>query len=526
MENRLERLKHENGVLKEKLALLNKENKFLRRGYEDSVKLLRDFPGAMILVQEGKVILTNDATLNQLGYTEQEILGRSFLDFVHANAFDYVKKLHQRRIAGKSVPDRYETYLVTKSGEPFCCEVRVKKIRHKGRRAFLVNLLDLDQRKQKEIQLRQSQKMEALARMAQGLSRELNDCLPILAEHAQHFEGLESFQNKSPTPYLEKIESARNLWNCINQQLRCLTKSKNERSDVALLDLRKIVKDAVAITSPRWKEEPESRGVKINVKAYLRTISPVEGHPKEILDAFVSLISNAIDALPDGGEIYLTTEESSGLAHAYIQDNGTGISDDIKEKIFDPFFTTRGESRFGMGLSLAQTIITRNKGEIEFISQKGHGTTFIVKLPLAKEAPRPRPRRAKNRIRNSSILIIAEESIVNDLLSQLLISKGGKITTSSTATEGLKLLTKNQFDLIILDVNTSDLEPASVIPEIKEIGVRAPIALIRPEQAEDYTDVFLKVGADVVIDRPLDMPKILSLVSEALAKNGQLEETF
>ena len=89
----------------------------------------------------------------------------------------------------------------------------------------------------------------------------------------------------------------------------------------------------------------------------------------------------------------------------------------------------------GLGLSLAQAIVNRHKGEIELISKEGQGTTFIIRLPLAPEKPRSKAKGAKKRIRGSNILIIAEEGIVKDLTTQLLVSKGGKVTTEMRVTE-------------------------------------------------------------------------------------------
>ena len=521
LKNRIERLRGENQELREKLATLKKESRSLQRALRDKSKLLTEFPGPMALIQGGEVILINDAALNQLGYTAEEILGRNFLDFIHPSSFEYVRDLHQRRIAGKPVPDQYETYLSTKSNEAWCCEIRVKKIRYQGRMAFLVNLIGLDQRKQKETLIRQSEKAEALARMASGLNRELSNCVPFLMERVLLDQGMKSPPDKTQDPLVKNIGAAVELGKIITQKLSCLTKSKNPRSDIALLDLKKIVKGAVAITRPNWNEFSESRGVKINVRTYLRILSPIEGHPTEIQDVFVAMISNAIDALPNGGEIYLTTEEGAGFAHAYIQDDGVGISDDIKDKIFDPFFTTKNESRLGLGLSLARAIVSRHGGEIEFISQKGQGATFIVKLPLAKQKTSPHPRRAKNRIRNSLILILAGDNIIKDLLSQSLQSRGGKITTASTSIEGLKILRKNKFDLIIAAPEKYNLEPRELIPRIKKIGGDTPIVLVNAREGKYSHEALQKLGADLVISRPLNMSRILPLVSEAVAMKSQ-----
>jgi nitrogen-specific signal transduction histidine kinase/CheY-like chemotaxis protein len=396
----------------------------------------------------------------------------------------------------------------------------VKKIRYQGRRAFLLHLTDLDQKKQEEEQLVRSQKSEAIVRMGLGLSREFKQCLSALKENPLFLENIESLGEAGITESLRRIEAITEKGDLITQQLDCLTKVEQQRSDLVLFDLRKVVKEAVSKTRPNWDGAAVRGGGKIHLKTYLRTVSPVEGDPKEIKDALTSIISNAVDALSDGGEIYLTMEESSGLAHVYVQDNGSGIRDDIKDKIFDPFFTTRGGAGTGLGLSLAYAIINRQGGEIEVMSQEGRGSTFIIKLPLARKASssKSKSRGAKKRVKDLHTLIIGDEDMVKDLLSQIFVSKGGKVTSVSTGMEGLKSLKKNKFDLVIADQNTPYLELSKIIARIKKIDRALPIALVNADEEKGKSVYSLKaLGADLVIGKPLDADRILSLVSKALA---------
>jgi PAS domain S-box-containing protein len=521
LENRVEKLKVQNLTLRKKLNALGKENKSLEKAVRDTRKLLRDIPGSVVLIQDGKIILMNETARDQLGYAEEEILGRNFLDFIHPDSVEYVKNLHERRISGKPVPDDYETYLVTRGGENLCCEFRVKKIRYQGRTAFLFDITGLDQRKQKEMRILRSQKMEALIRMATGLGRELDRLLSMLDEHGLRTQGIEPVEGKDLIRSLRKIEVARERGNFIIEQLSCLTMTQNESSDIVLLDLKKTVQNVVAATRPKWEGDIKDPGVRINIKTYLRALSPVEACPQEIQDALASIMLNAIDALPEGGEIYLTTEENNGFAHVYVQDNGVGIPDNIKDKIFDPFFTTKDETRMGLGLSLAYAIINRHKGEIEVMSREGQGATFIIKLPLAPETPPSRAKGAKKRIRDSNIVIIADEVIVKDLLSQLLVSKGGRVTTVSTGMECLKLLRKNRFDLVIADLDAAYLDAPVIIPKIKNMDKSLAVTLVNAVEEKGRSHRLKKMGADLVIGRPLDMDRTLSLISGVLATRSR-----
>lgn len=509
------RLEKENRGLKEKLAGLRNENRLLQKGLKESRKLLNDMPGATVLIQQKKVVFINEAARKRLGYTEEEIGELDLMELVHPDCVERIRILHQRRISGKSVPDQYETRLITKHGEALSCEIRVKKIRFQGRMAFLLNVTGLDQRKQMEMQLRHSQKMEALSRMASSIGREFKGFSKTLNECALGFQDTESVRDAKLVPWFATIEAAREKANFISDQLHCLTKAENECSDIILLDLSKIVQDAVAITSPRWKEDPERRGVKINLNSYLRNLSPIEGHSKEIRDVFVNMLLNAVDAVQDGGEIYLTIEEDYGFAYAYIQDNGAGIPGDIKDKIFDPFFTTKGSSRLGLGLSMAHAVINRHGGNIEVMSQEGQGATFIIKLPLAPKTPSPKTGYAKKNLKNSHILIIADEGIVKDLLAQLLVSKGCRVTGVSTHTEAIRIFGKHKIDFVIADLNMPYLESLRILKKIKEMEPTLPIALVNAEENGESVHALEKLGADIVLGRPLEVGKIISFFCEA-----------
>ena len=509
----VDRLKDKNQTLREKIAALKKENQIFQKALRESRKLFKDIPGAVTLVQDGKIILTNEGALKGLGNTEEEVLGRNFLEFIHPDSVEYVRNLHQKRLLGKSVPNQYETYLTTKNGETLCCEVLVKGVRYQGRRAFLLYIRGLDQRKKTETQLLRSQKMEAIVRMASGLSREFNDCLSILDDYALDHNSEGASSEVNPAELLRRIEVVREKGSYIRKKLTALARVESGVSNAELCDLKKIIRDAVASTRYLWKEDAEKRGIKVDVKTYLRDVSPVEGNPDEIKNIFVNMILNSIDALSGDGEIYLTTEESAGYAYVYIQDNGVGIPDDIKDQIFDPFFTINDGSKVGLGLSIAYAAIKRHGGEVEVMSHKVQGATFIIKLPIAQKHPSSKAGGVKKKINNSQILVIAKEGMVRDILSQLLVNKGGKVTTAYADIEWVKLLGKKKYDLVIADLNMSNLRSSKMISKIKKMHRDRPIILVNAEEGEEF-------GADLVIGKPLQMDRVLSLISEVLSNKG------
>jgi len=510
------RLRQENRGLREKIAQLKKESNVLQKELKNTWKLMSNTPAALFLVQQEKIIFANETACRELEYTRKEIYAKTLPDLLHPDSISFANALQQKRPMDQILPDQDETFLTAKSGQILCYEVRVNKIRYQGKTAFLLNMLNLDQRKAEEKRLTQSVKTEALVRIASGFSRELEDSMILLGEHIQEIQGLESPDNRLLRS-LGRIEAVREKGSFLSNHLNCLTKTEYDPSEITLLDLKKVLKKAVNISHPKWTAGSESNADNIKIKTYLRALSPVYGCKIELEDVFASIILNAIEAMPEGGEIYLTTEEHSGLAHIYCQDNGTGISDGIIDKIFDPFFTTKDGPRRGLGLTLAYAIIGRHEGDIRVISHQDRGSTFLIKLPLGGSAPLLKGKTKKKGLKDARILIIGEGGAVIDILYQLLTSKGSTSTIASSRYESLKLLRGNKFDLVIADQNAPHIETSKMIREIKRLQPDLPVALINARENPETRNTPIKMGADLTIGRPLDIDSLLSLLSSLLA---------
>ncbi len=518
--DRYEKVKAENQILREKLGTLKRETRDLQKVIKNNSKLFHSIPAGILLVQQGIIVDINRGALGHLGYAPEEVMGHNFLDFVHPEVKKNMKDLHNKRISGKRVPSQYETDLVTKDGERMSCEVRVKRIRFNGRRAFLVNLTLLERRKERERDHIQFTKREALGTMASGLHEKLNRDLRGISEKMQLVKRMTDSEDGALMKGLENIESASKEIINTARFLESLAATKPDPSDGALFDLRKVVKKAISQINPKLKDLAEKGKQKINLKTYLRSVSPIEGDPDEIQEMVLNLILNAVEAMPRGGDLYLTTEENAGYAHIYIQDSGVGIPAPIKDRIWDPFYSTKGKDRLGLGLSLSHAIVKRHKGEVELSSQKDHGTTFTVRLPVAKKDLRARPRPAKRKIKNAQILMIRDEDIVSELLSQVLVSRGHKVVMVSNGSEGLQKLTKKRFDLVLAD-SAADVGGVALIKKIEKIKKQLPFVLMKGRRVGEQLGATRESAFDLIIRKPLDMDKVVGQVEDLLRQKSR-----
>ena len=515
LEQRIDKLKQENSRLKEKLDRLRHDKQSITKALKDARKLLNEIPGAVILVQDERVILSNEYAWRQLGYSEEEILSCELPNLVHPRSVKFSAKIQHQWGLSRPVPDRFEIFMRKKDGEALCCEVNWKKIRFQGRGAYLINALDLEQRKREEKELRRDQKTLALAQMASGLNRDFNRGLEIFEDQGKAYPDIQPIANKEVVRSLRRFDAMLEIGNAISHRMNCLTRPRYLDSEVAFFDPKDVIQEAVSITRPKW----EARGPgHINVNTYLRTLSPILGHPGELRDALVMLIFNAVDAMPDGGEVYLTLEENAGFAWIYIQDNGMGIPQEIKDRIFDPFFTTKDGVRMGLGLSLADAIVARHGGEIESLSQTGRGATFIVKIPFADSNAVSAEKRTKNNIRETQILMVSDGNIATDLLTQMFVAKGGKVVLAYSCVAGLKLLRKKKSDLVVVDLDTPDFKTFGIVRKIRKMAPWLPIVILDTGDSGKTAVDSGKLDVDLVIERPLEMTGVALRISEVIEK--------
>jgi PAS domain S-box-containing protein len=517
--DRFERLKTENQALKEKLVSSKRENNDLQKELRSRNRLLDSLPAGILLEQEGRIVAANREFLEDLDYTPEEVVGRRLLDFVPPDLKKKVRDLHDKRVSGRKVPSQYELDLVTKIGDRRCFEARIRKIRHHGRRAFVTNLTLLDKRKREESERFESKKREALMTMVSGLTRKMSQDAEVVSSGIQQIKEMVDSEHAALTKTLKHMESASKETLHTIGKLESLSVSKDVLAGDDPVDLRKVVKAAISVVNPIMQDYIETSKKEINLKTYLRSVTPIQGDPDEIQELISSLILNAVEAMPRGGDLYVTIEENAGYAHIYVQDSGVGISEAIKDRILDPFFTTKGKDRLGLGLSLAYAIVKKYKGEMEFTSKNDQGTTFSVRFPTMTVDQVSNSRVSKKRAKHAGILIIEPEEILSRILLEVFLSKGHRVVVTDSVRQGLYILKKKNFDLILIDSGTADMKRDAVIKKIRKMNKDQPIALITDQVSEESPKPEERSGYELIITKPLDINKVLRDVEDVLSEH-------
>ncbi len=239
-------------------------------------------------------------------------------------------------------------------------------------------LKDITEKRKMEEQLLQTEKLRALGEMAGGIAHDFNNSLAIILGNTQLLiYTAPDGELKETLKTIEKVarESAQTV-----RRLLEFTR-KGSREELVEVDLNAVTRDAVELTRPKW-EGAESRGGRIETVLHLEDTLLVAGMLPELREVITSVISNAVEAMPEGGRLEIRSYQRDGKACIQISDTGSGMTEYVKGKIFEPFFTTKPFSNRGLGLSMSYGIIKRIGGEIKVESKPEQGTTFTIVLPI------------------------------------------------------------------------------------------------------------------------------------------------
>ncbi len=521
LKHRCEKLRAEKRTLRETIVDLKREHRNTVKTLREGWRLLEALPGGVVLIQDGKIAFMNKTARDALGSDEDEVQGHDFTEFFQPDVGAELQSRHRKRLSGRPVSNRYETRLVTRTGKVLWCEIRVKKILMGGRRAFLLNLIGLDERKEGEKRRAAAEKSEAITRMSRGLYHEIGGWFRISkkdrSNHPEEDRSIGSGKSADGAETPKKLEKG---WSLL-RELEWLGGMHTEEREASPYDLRKVVQDVVASAKNRWCTAGSDQENGIRIKSYLRALPTLEGRPEEMKYALTALVQNAVEALGGEGNIYLTTEESEGAAHLYIQDSGAGIPSEIEDRVCDPFFTTREKDRRGLGLSLARAIIRRNGGYLDLKSAGGGGTTCTVRLPIPAQASHGQRKKARVKMKDVPVLVVSTQDILRDLLSRWFSSRGCRVDATSTCGEAFQWVQRKEYGLLVVDTEDTDCRNLTgLLRKAEKLLLKTPVVLIQNPLRPGSANAGKHASGRLVLEKPLHMDRVHSVFLEALRERG------
>ena len=157
-------------------------------------------------------------------------------------------------------------------------------------------------------------------------------------------------------------------------------------SEVAALDLNTLVQEVVETTQPVWQDHARREGRPVEVRLELAPVPQIAARAAELREVLTNLTLNAVEAMPQGGQLTMRTWAEGGAVCVAVQDTGVGMTAEVQRRLFEPFFTTKGARGTGLGLSVSQALIKGHQGTLTVDSEPGRGTTFVIRLPVSSES--------------------------------------------------------------------------------------------------------------------------------------------
>jgi signal transduction histidine kinase len=234
--------------------------------------------------------------------------------------------------------------------------------------------------------LARTEKLRALGQMAAGVSHDLKNILNPLSLQLQLVGRAIAHGN-----YADATETVGEMTQVLRRGVQTIERLRDysrqsRESRAEQVDLDRLVHEASEIARPRMA----ARGGRMNrTREELGGAPPVLGRPGEIVSALVNLIINAIDAMPDGGTIWLRTGEADGGSWVEVADDGPGMSPEVEKRVFEPFFTTKGDEGTGLGLAMVYACVQRYGGSIQLKTAPGQGTSFRLWFPRSASVVPP-----------------------------------------------------------------------------------------------------------------------------------------
>ena len=440
-------------------------------------QLIRSAGEAIISVDRADRILAwNPAAERIFAAAEAEMLGTPITSVLPEAGYRRAKAA----LTAEQPVHTYEVRAPRRGGGEMELAVTLSALRGGGGEVegILAIVRDVTTQRELEAQMHQSEKLTALGQLAGGIAHDFNNLLQAILGYAE-------LMARNP----EKKELVHRGLSVIERAASDGSETVRRIQEFARLrpieaftsvDLNQVIREAVAITRPRWEQQAAQLGIRLDLFLDLPAVPLVLGRPAALSEVFTNLILNAIDAMPNGGVLRVSsTVEGNSWVSVEVADTGIGMPEEVRRRIFDPFFTTKGDAGTGLGLSVSYSIIKSHGGEIRVESQVGRGTSFMVRLPVG-QAPESQPPRSDSQEpqRQGRILLIDNEPQVLAVLSEMLIDAGHAVTPTVGGADAVDTYAPGRFDLVVSNIGMPGVNGWEVAERVRAVDPNVPVIFV------------------------------------------------
>jgi PAS domain S-box-containing protein len=469
---------------------------------------------------DGRFKWCNTATQTGLGYKRDEFINMRLLDLVHENDRELVSEKLAAALEG--APQTYEMRFFSPGGQLRYARVDNSPLVVDGKVTGVLGIArDITEQKEERERAARADKLRALGQLASGVAHDFNNSLAAILGRAQLLR--RQLKDDALVRNLEIIQTAAEDAAATVRRIQTFAR-KAPAKEFEVLDVGSLLNDAVEITRTRWQNEARLRGLDYRVTLSARPGHTTYGSASELREVFVNLIVNAVDAMPEGGNLAISCQREDGRLRLRFADSGAGMPEDVRQKIFEPFFSTKGAHGTGLGLSVSHSIIERHEGTISVISEPGCGTIFTIDLlAYDSELVAETESEAVEKQVGLSILVVDDEEFVRETLADMLEAMNHRVAMAESGQEAIQKLEAGEFDLVFTDLAMPEMDGWETAREIRKRRQNVNIVLVTGYGPGTSTPEGEDHLVNAIIGKPFDFVQVTNAIAQVCCEGPPLE---
>jgi PAS domain S-box-containing protein len=507
---------------KEAQAALRKSEADFRATFENAPI------GIALIAPDGRVIRSNSAAHELLGYSESELQRMFFKEFTHPDDVQPALEAFQELVEGKRTGYQVERRYVRKGGGVVTVRLTISMVHGpEAKVQYAVAMLeDITEKKKMAKQFLRAQRMESIGTLASGIAHDLNNILAPILMAAGLLKG--KMTDPRDKEIVTIVENGAQRGASIIRQL--LTFGRGLEGAKVNVQIRHLVNDMVHVI-----RETFPRNIEISSKASA-DLWMVNAEATQLYQVLMNLCVNARDAMPNGGKLTVSAEnirlekehaslnalaKPGSYVVVTVSDTGGGIPKEIINRIFEPFFTTKDVSRgTGLGLSTVMDIVKHHGGFVTVYSEPGKGTQFKVYLP-ASDAPQIEAAEIATFAplgNGELILVVDDEASIREATKQMLEANQYRVLTAANGAEALRVFLEDRksVQLVLTDIMMPTMDGAHLIRSLRTDEPHLRLVAMSGLDEGFHTEELEALGVREFLTKPFDATELLNAVHRAL----------